>query len=655
MTGASEPSDLSAHARHLFEPISIRSMTVANRVVLPPMTTMLANADGTIGDRFCEFYAARARGGAGLITSETVDVHPYTHNLSVGDRGFSAIYEDRFLTGLRRFAERMHREGAKVSVQLHHSGNAMVQIDPAKPPLAPSAVAYPGGQLPRALTVDEIEEIVHAFGGAARRAAEAGFDAVDIHGGHGYLIAQFMSAYFNRRTDDYGGDLLGRLRFAREVLRKVRRNVGEEIPIIFRMSADERVLDGRGARESAAIAPALVEAGADCFSITTGMQFDLSYTVAGFGVPKGLNVDSAAAVKAAVGVPVIVAGKLNDPLLAESVIADGKADLVAIGRGLVADADWPNKVREGRWEEIRACIACNQGCIGALVAGMPFTCLVNPEAGREWELALRPAVQAKRVWIAGGGPAGLETARVAALRGHDVTLYERANELGGQFRLASIPPRKQEITPYLHYLGHQVERLGVKIALGAELTASLVGDAQPDAVVIATGSRPKEAAIPGTDGENVVTAHDVLAGNAPTGDRVAVAGGGQVGCETAEFLHRYGKEVTLLEMRPELSPGERSVPRKWRLANLAQTSIRVLVSTRIVEIAGDCVVVERDGKREVLAAFDTVVLALGAEPENRLAAELAGKAAELHVIGDAQQPANALEAIAAGNELGRRL
>jgi len=531
----------------------------------------------------------------------------------------------------------------------------MLQIDPTKPPVAPSAIAYPGGQMPRALSADEIQEIVHAFGRAAGRAAEAGFDAVDIHGGHGYLIAQFMSAYFNRRTDGYGGNLMGRLRFAREVLREVRRNVGDEFPIIFRMSAEERVSDGRSALESAAIAPPLVEAGADCFSITTGMHFDLTYTVAGYGAPKGLNVDAAAAVKAATSVPVIVAGKLNDPLLAESVIAEGKADLVAVGRGLVADADWTNKVRDGRWEEIRACISCNEGCIGSLVAGMPFTCLVNPEAGREWELEFETASPAKRVWIAGGGPAGLEAARVAALRGHDVTLYEREDALGGQLLLASIPPRKQEIAAYVRYLVHQLERLGVKIALGAELTASLPGDAQPDAVVVATGSRPPAAAIPGAEGENVVNAHDVLAGTAQTGERVIVAGGGQVGCETAEFLHEHGKQVTLLEMRPELAPDERSVPRRWRLQNLAQTPVRALTSTRIVEIDGERVVVDRDGRREVLAAFDTVVLALGAEPENRLARELSGKVAEIHVIGDAQQPAGALAAIAAGSEVGRRL
>jgi NADPH-dependent 2,4-dienoyl-CoA reductase/sulfur reductase-like enzyme len=257
--------------------------------------------------------------------------------------------------------------------------------------------------------------------------------------------------------------------------------------------------------------------------------------------------------------------------------------------------------------------------------------------------------------VAGGGPAGLEAARVAALRGHDVTLYERAEALGGQFRLASIPPRKQEIAAYLRYLAHELERLGVEIALGQELTPALVSDVRPDAVVVATGSRPLEPALPGAGSASIVTAHDVLAGRAQTGERVLVAGGGQLGCETAEFLHEQGKQVTLLEMRPELAPDEPSVPRRRLLDCLARTSVKPLTSARIVETNAGGIVVEREGRREVLADVDSIVLALGAEPDNRLARELEGQVAELHVIGDAQQPASALAAIAAGAELGRRL
>lgn len=639
----------------LFQPLTLRSMTLENRIVLPPMTTMLANADGTIGERFIAFYAARARGGAGLITSETVEVHPYTHNLAIGDRGFSSIYDDRFLPGLERFARRMHEEGAKCSVQLHHSGHAMVQIDPAKPPLAPSAIACPGGAVPRALTRDEIHEIVAAYGAAARRARQAGFDAVDLHGGHGYLIAQFLSPVFNRRTDEYGGDLSGRLRFAREVIQEVRRNVGPDFPIIFRLSADERVPDGRTVPESVVIAPHLVEAGADCLSITTGMQFDITYTVAGFGIPKGLNVEAAARVKQAVDVPVLVAGKLGDPLVAAAAIAQEHVDLVAIGRGLVADADWPAKVREGRFDEIRPCIACNLGCIGGLLAGRPFQCLVNADAGREWEASTPAPARRKRVFVAGGGPAGLEACRAAAERGHEVTLYERDGELGGQLRLAAIPPRKQEIAPFVRYLAHEVARLGVEVQRGQALTVDEVKRQQPDAVVVATGSAPARPAIPGIDLAHVVLAHDVLAGRAPTGMRVLIAGAGEVGCETAEHLRGYGKQVILVEARPAIAPDEIMVPRRWRMANLERSGIEMRPSTKVIEILPQAVVVEGPRGRESLDGIDTVVIALGVAPDTNLARALEGMPIELHVIGDAHAPGSALAAVAKGAEVGRLL
>jgi len=619
------------------------------------MTTMLANADGTVGDRFTEFYVARARGGTGLITSETVDIDAYTHNLSIGDRGFSAIYDDKFIPGLTRFVERLHAEGTKVSVQLHHSGSAMVMIDPARPPLAPSAIPYPGGQQPRALATSEIDEIIRAYGRAARRAVEAGFDAVDIHGGHGYLIAQFMSGYFNRRTDEYGGDLSGRLRFPIRVLKEVRSAIGNEVPIIFRFSAEEHLPDGRMLNESVAMAPVFVEAGADCLSITTGMHFDLTYTVAGFGMPKGLNTAASAAIKSVVEVPVLVTGKLSDPLVAESVLASGKADLVAVGRGMVADADWANKVREGRFDEIRACVACNQGCIGGLMVGLPFTCLVNPEAGREDEMRILPAKTPRRVFVAGGGPAGLETARVASERGHEVTLFETSDELGGQLRIGAIPPRKQELTAYLQYLSTQMRLLGVNVSMNRPLTPDLVKQECPDVVIVATGSRPVHPNLPGLDLEHVVTAQQVLTGKASVGQRVVIAGGGQVGCETAEFLCKYGKHVTLIELRPELAQDEVPVARKMLLESLKKTATKVLTSTELVEIGKGYVVIQNGGEQQVLEGVDHVVLALGAKAQCELAEALSDSGCEVHVIGDAKQPSSALQAIAAAAQISRQI
>jgi len=641
--------------RRLFSPLRIKSLTLKNRIVMPPMTTLLAGPNGEITDRLIAFYAARAQGGAALITVETAEVHPYTHNVSLGDRGFTAIYDDRFLAGFRRLTDQLHAAGAKVSLQLHHAGGAMMMLDPAQPPLAPSAIPCPGGAVPRALAIAEIEEIVEAFGAGARRAREAGFDAVDIHGGHGYLIAQFLSPYFNRRTDRYGGDLSGRVRFAVEVLRAVRKNVGDDFPVIFRFSADERVPGGRTTAESAVIAPRLVDAGADCLSITTGMHFTFLYTVAPMGMPQGLNVESAAAVKATVDVPVMVVGKMNDPLLAESVLAAGKADLIAIGRGVIADPELPNKLQCGQSEDIRWCIACNQGCFGGLLAGLPFTCLVNPDAGRESEPRPEPAGRPKRVLVAGGGPAGMEAARSAALRGHKVALYERDQQLGGQFFLASVPPRKQEISPYLRYIERELPKAGVEVVLGHALTPAVVEGVKPDVVIVATGSEPLIPEVPGIDGGNVVTAHDVLAGKVWTGQRILVVGGGQVGCETAEFLARYGKQVTIVEMRSEIAPDVPMVPKAPIIHALEQAGITLLTSTKVVEITADGAVVERGGHRQAVRDIDTIVLAAGARSANPLACALEPLAPEVYLIGDAKNPGSAMDAIAAGMEIGRRV
>jgi 2,4-dienoyl-CoA reductase-like NADH-dependent reductase (Old Yellow Enzyme family)/thioredoxin reductase len=641
--------------KRLFSPLRIKSMELKNRIVMPAMTTLLGNADGTVSDGFVDYYAARARGGAALITAETVDVHPYTHNLALGERGFTAIYDDRFIPSFRRFTDSMHAAGAKASIQLHHNGRAMIMIDPSKPPVAPSAIPHPGGAVPRALTAAEIKELVEAFGAAAGRAKAAGFDAVEVHGGHGYLIAQFMSAYSNRRTDDYGGDLMGRLRFPIEVLRSIRKTVGAGFPVIFRFSADERVPGGRDPMESVAIAPHLAEAGADCLSITTGMHFTLYYTVATMGLPKGLNVAAASKVKASVTVPVVVAGRLNDPILAESVLAEGKADLIAVGRGLIADPELPNKLREGRWKDIRPCIACNQGCIGALTLGAPFTCLVNPEAGREREMKIKPAEHSKRVWVAGGGPAGMEAARTAALRGHQVTLYEESHDLGGQFRIASLPPSKQEIDQYLKYMDNQMRCTGVEVVLGQRLTAEKATEGKPDVLMVATGGRPMIPAIPGVNQEDVLEAVNVLMGSVVVGQRVLVAGGGLVGCETALFLFELGKDVTIVEMLPELAGDLVMVPREALLRRLGKARINVLTSAKIVEFTKGGVIVERGGQREAVEGVDTIVLAMGVVSVNELAGSVGKAIPEVHVIGDARQPGKALEAIASGAMVGRQV
>ena len=638
--------------KHLFSPITIKTMKLKNRIVMPAMGTLSANSDSTISERQVDYYEAQARGGVGLVVVEVAEVHPSSAFMML-----IGIHDDKFIPGLKMLTDRVHAAGAKIAIQLHHPGRQFVAVE-GRAPWAPSAVPCPCPlcqDMPHVMTIAEIEEMVEAFAQGARRAKDAGFDAVEIHGAHGYLLAQFMSAYVNRRTDKYGGDIKSRMRFPLEVIEAVRGKVGPDYPILFRLSGEERVPGGRELVEVVATAPMLADAGVDCFSVSTGVYINLfTHLLAPMEISKGLNVYAAEALKKVVDVPVIVAGRLNDPIIADSVIAQGKADLVAIGRGLLADPELPNKAAAGQFEDIRWCIACNY-CVQSLMTAASLKCVVNPEVGRGPEFAITPAPKAKKVLVVGGGPAGMEAARVAALRGHQVTLYEREPELGGQFRLASIPPHKQEIIPAIKYFARALEKGGVKVVLGQEATSSLVDELKPEAVVVATGGTPIIPNMPGAGGENMVTAWDVLAGKAATGKKVVVAGGGMVGCETAEFLAEYGKEVTIVEMLPELA-SDAIIGRKDLLTrHLGELGVNGITSATIKAFTADGMTVTRNGKEEVIGSMETIVLAMGVAPARQLAEEIKDKVSELYVIGDAENPATAFEAFAAGAEVGRKI
>ena len=638
--------------KHLFSPITIKTMKLKNRIVMPAMGTLSANLDSTISERQMYYYEAQAKGGVGLIVVEIAEVHPSSAFMML-----IGIHDDKFIPGLKMLTDSVHAAGAKIAIQLHHPGRQFVAVE-GRAPWAPSAVPCPCSlcqDMPHVMTIAEIEEMVEAFAQGARRAKQAGFDAVEIHGAHGYLLAQFMSAYVNRRTDKYGGSISSRMRFPLEVIEAVREKVGPDYPILFRLSGEERVPGGRELAEVVATAPMLVDAGVDCMSVSTGVYVNLfTHLIAPMEISKGLNVYAAEAIKKVVDVPVIVAGRLNDPVVAESVIDQGKADLVAIGRGLLADPELPNKAAAGQFEDIRWCIACNY-CVQSLMTGMSLKCVVNPEVGKGREFAITPAPKAQKVLVVGGGPAGMEAARVAALRGHQVTLYEREPELGGQFRLASIPPQKQEIAPAIKYFSRALEKAGVKVVLGQEATSSVVDELKPEAVVVATGGMPIIPDMPGTGRENMVTAWDVLAGKAATGKKVVVAGGGMVGCETAEFLAEYGKEVTIVEMLPELA-SDAIIGRKDLLANrLDELGVNGITSATIKAFTADGMTVTRNGKEEGIVGMETVVLAMGVSSAHQLAEEIKDKVSELYVIGDAENPATAFEAFAAGAEVGRKI
>jgi 2,4-dienoyl-CoA reductase-like NADH-dependent reductase (Old Yellow Enzyme family) len=534
---------------HLFTPTRVKTMELKNRIAMAPMGTLEANEDGHPSERQSAYYEARARGGAGLIMVEDAVVHA-SAAIGFGEIGLPAIYDDRFIPGWKKLNDVIHAAGAKTCIQLWHPGRQFPALAPDRPPLAPSLVPCPCPlcqDLPHVMTIAEIEELIGAFAQAARRAKDSGFDSVEVSGTHGYLIAQFMSAYANRRTDRYGGDLRSRLRFALETVSAVRFEVGPDFPIIFRFSAEESVTGGRNLDESMAIAPWLVAAGVDCLHVSAGVYANIeTLTVAPSYVPKGHILHAAEVLKRVVGVPIMTVGKLNEPLMAEEAIAHGRADIVAVGRGFFADPEWANKAAAG-----------------------------------------------------------------------------------------------------------QLEKNKVQVVLGKEADASTVAELKPDVVVVATGGKPRIPDIPGIQGQNVITAQEVLSFKAVTGKRVIVAGGGMVGCETADLLASYGMDVTIVEMLPELASDMAFGPRYYLLQSLEAHKVKVITSACIESVAPQGIGCSRNGLTETIGGIDTVVLAMGASPESALARQLEGKAPQVHVIGDAKNPSNAMEAIAAGARIAR--
>ncbi|MBI2866640.1 MAG: FAD-dependent oxidoreductase [Chloroflexi bacterium] len=630
--------------KKLFTPIALGPLSLANRIVMPPMTTRYGNPDGSVSPRIREYYAARARGGAGLIIVEMACVTQDERSMPCQ----LALWSDELVPGFKALVDAVHSGGSPVFLQLQHSGREAIKGDADGAAVAPSPIR--GGRgVPRELTPGEIGPLVQDFAAAAVRAKAAGFDGIELHAAHIYLIHQFLSPLSNHREDEYGGSVEGRARFALEVLTEARKRVGREFPISFRINGSDFREGGITLDQAARIACLLEEAGATCIHVSGGTVGTIHMSTAGATQAPGFLVPLAAGIKKAVSLPVITVGRITDPLLAEQVLMEGKADLVAMGRALIADPELPNKARAGRLEDVRRCIACCN-CMRPVEGPV---CTVNPAAGKEAQSAVLPAQKARKVVVVGGGPGGLEAARVAASRGHQVTLYERAEKLGGQLNLAAVPPHKQEVSHFTDYLVSQVGKLGVKVVLGEEATPEALRRAGAEAVIIAAGSRPKGLNIPGAKGSHVVDAWAVVSGAATTGDRVVVIGGGQVGCETALLLRSQGKQVTTVEMLPELLVGlEPPRVRSDLLWQLKQAGVVVRTGWKAEEITREGVVMATpEGKRALEA--DSIVIAAGALPNNGLAQALDGGPFELHVIGDAAQPRRIADAVREGFEVGR--
>jgi 2,4-dienoyl-CoA reductase-like NADH-dependent reductase (Old Yellow Enzyme family)/thioredoxin reductase len=636
--------------KHMFEPIQIGNLTLKNRFIVSPMVVNYCTADGRATETYIAYHEERAKGGWGLIVTEDYAVDPAGKAFV----GIGGLWEDAQIPGHAELTKRVHNHGAAIFAQIYHAGRQSTRAVTGADSVAPTAISCPFTlQMPHELTAEEIERIIEQFGDCALRAKKAGFDGVEIHGGHGYLIAQFMSSYSNKRFDKYGGNLANRMRFPLEIIANIRKKCGDDFPIQFRISADEMVPGGRTIEDSKAQLWMLEQAGVDSFDISVGTDGSHHVMVAAPAAGHGWMTDHAAAIKSVVSKPVFTVGRINDPLIAESLVASGKADGVAMGRGSLADPELPNKAREGRFEDIIQCTGCMQGCESRVIAQLPVRCTMNPRTGRENEFAITPAPAKKKVFVAGGGPAGMEAAIVAAQRGHDVTLFEKDKRLGGQYYLASVPPWKGEISAFLAWQVHTLEKLGVRTVLDTALTAEMAEEQEPDVVIVATGSAPAPMKISGLDRAFVITAQDVLEGKVSPGVTAAVIGGGMIGCETANHLAHHGRKPAIIEMLCELAGQEPIAIKRILFQSLKENEVPIHCNSTVTGIKEDgSVEIVQDGEKKTLGRFDSVVLAGGMRPVNSLEAELGGIVDNVLTVGDANSVRTVLEALEEGYEAG---
>ena len=641
---------------HLFSGIKLGSLELKNRIVMAPMATGFFE-NGQVTSQAREFYLARARGGVGLtIVGGVYITWPDSADTSSIGR-HAHLKDDSVIKGWQDLIKELHQFGAKVGVQIFHPGRQVNSFQWGEQPVGPSSVPSPGiKDVPRELAAEEIEELVELFSNAAKRAESAGFDLIELHGAHGYLISSFMSPHSNRRGDFYGGSLENRARFPVQNIKRIRQRVNSSIPLGIRMNGQDNVEGGITLKEARSFASVFEKSGIDFLDISSG--FYGSYpSLAPIVEPQGCFIPLAEGIKKVVQVPVIGVGRIKDPHYADQLIEQGKVDLVALGRTLIADPEWPKKVVNGELDSIRKCISCNQGCLDKIEEinfygrSVSITCLLNPWVGREKGMPPVKAVNSKRIMVIGGGPAGLAFSSVAAQRGHQVTVIEKEQELGGQFRLAAVPPTKQDIKVAINYMTSEAEQTGVIIKKGQAYNRNLLKDFSPRVVIVATGARPLIPNIPGVKRDIVVTAQDTLSGRAKVGARVLIIGGGLVGLETADYLSSQGRIVQVLEMKKRFGIDMGSVAAVSLLRRLESMGVELIKLFEVKEIFGSGVKGVHRGIPEKIEDIDNIVLAVGAVSQNALVEEMKDYTPEVYMIGDATRPRNALTAIHEGYRL----
>lgn len=641
----------------LFTPGHIGKLELPNRIIMAPMGTNYANENHHVTDRLIAYHEARAAGGVGLQIVEHTAVHP----LGLTGSRMLAIYDDFAITGLRRLVDAVHALGGRIALQLQHGGR---QADPeviGRRPLSPSAVAVNGGRRPEKMTEEQILEAVEAFGEAARRAQEAGFDGVEVHMAHGYLGCSFLSPLLNRREDKWGGDTERRTRFAREVRKAIVARCGEDFPCWCRISADEFIEGGTDLEEARRFAPLLEEAGYHAIHVSAAIGETARFASAPYYIQPGHLIDYAAGIREVVSVPVIGVGRILRPDMADRFIREGKCDFVALGRALLADPDWPNKARTGRDDEIIPCIGCNLGCLDRSYSEQGQTqCTCNPWTGREVDWPGYPSGREPsrklRVLVVGAGPGGMQAAIIAAHRGHDVTVWEQTGDVGGSFRLAAAAPGKSELAGFLRWQKEELERAGAKLQLHTRATDTAVLQFDPDELIIATGSLPLGAAsLPYGAGGRFVLGDEVLAGRAKVASPVFVVSQQGAGLDVAHLLAEQGHAVTILESGDDPAPHVPSAPRSFLLERLVELGVIIRTGHRVLGLDAEGIILEVGGKETRIDDPGTVVLALGRRPNDDLANQLESARVSMTVIGDANRPGHAQAAVHQGALAGREI
>ncbi len=635
----------------LFEPGRIGKLELKNRTVFPPMVPRYAGSDGLVTQMQIDYYAERAKGGCGLIIIESA----YPRSGGYPDRIY--LDNDRVLPNLRQLVDAVHAAGAKIILQVNPHRGRSDERDPA----SPSENIHPlSGKKARAMTIEDLKRLESQFAEGARRVKQAGFDGIEIHGGSGYLVSETLSPLANRRTDEYGGSVEKRARFALNLVAEAKKQTGADFPLIFRITADEKMPGGFGVKDAIIVCKLLQEAGADAIDIVSGINYVNfgQYVVGYMYTPRGHNAELAGAVKKELKIPVSVAGRINDPFVAEEILKKGQADFVDLGRTLIADPYFVSKAQAGKVDDICKCIACGR-CIEAIFKPPigPMICSVNPAVSRERVFAegMKSATKKKNVLVVGGGPGGMETAIVAAERGHKVTLWEKTNKLGGLLNLAIVPPGKDEIKNLMEYLPHRMKQLKVDVKMGKEGTPEAITKFGADAVVVSVGSKPLIPKIKGMDKKKTVQFRDVLSGKVNIGKKVVVIGGGFVGCEVADYLTSKGKQVTMVEILPALASEFVYIYANVLVEEINKRGIKYFTSVKDEEITEKGInIIDKDGKQIFLEA-DDIVIATGSVADKTLFESLKGKVSELYEVGDCVKASRIYEAIYEGAMIGQKL